>query len=495
MKRTHPITAALAATCSILSIASAEPDNESGTTLIRRGIHSRITSNDDRRRSNPLTDSTPTRNLQTTTCTGNKMMCGCTSTRQSEYRGRFSVTQSGFKCKSWSHVSSSYPDQGLDDGAYCRNPNSVGERAWCFVEDGYGVMWDYCNVAECTVEQEYVDAGTTTTDGCFTTSRYYEIYNDIETIKNSIGNDVDRSHFLGGIVRMVAHDFMDYDMAESNTMGADGCLLFDSPKNAGLTSIWCDSCPLKQLYDSKYSDLSRADFWVASANAVIYLTSVNNALDLRNAFLWGRETTDSCFGSDDRLPTSAGCQEVEGVFLQRMGLTWKDAVALLGAHTLGRAGFSSHHGTWAANDVEAQIFDKSYFDELFGRAWTPRGLGTAQQDWTWISGNPNNSSPKLMLNTDMCLVYDIDSSKQCCSNTRVFKPNGQSRCDNYSNRQCRMYSSSNSRIEATAAAATYLGGTSANSNQTPFYRAFTLAWYKATTNGQYNLNPLSDTCQ
>lgn len=203
-------------------------------------------------------------------------------------------------------------------------------------------------------------------------------------------------------------------MAESNTMGADGCLLFDSPKNAGLTSIWCDSCPLKQLYDSKYSDLSRADFWVASANAVIYLTSVNNALDLRNAFLWGRETTDSCFGSDDRLPTSAGCQEVEGVFLQRMGLTWKDAVALLGAHTLGRAGFSSHHGTWAANDAEAQVFDKSYFDELFGRAWTPRGLGTAQQDWTWISGNPNNSSPKLMLNTDMCLVYDIDSSKQCC---------------------------------------------------------------------------------
>lgn len=286
-------------------------------------------------------------------------------------------------------------------------------------------------------------------------------------------------------------------MAENNPMGADGCLLFDSPKNVGLSSIWCDSCPLKQLYDTKYSDLSRADFWVASANAVIYLTSVNNALDLRNAFLWGRETVDVCLGSDDRLPTSAGCQEVEGVFLQRMGLTWKDAVALLGAHTLGRANaeFSGHHGTWSANDAEAQIFDKSYFEELFGRAWTPRGLGTAKQDWTWISGNPNNPSPKLMLNTDMCLVFDIDSSKQCCSNTRVFKPNGQSRCDNNSNRQCRMYSRSNSRIEATAAAASYLGGSSANSNQTPFYRAFTLAWYKATTNGQYNLKPLKDTCQ
>lgn len=73
-----------------------------------------------------------------------------------------------------------------------------------------------------------------------------------------------------------------------------------------------------------------------AGNAVIFLTSINNSLDLRNTFYWGRTTLDSCSGSDERLPTTAGCQEVEGVFLERMGLTWKDAVALLGAHTLGR---------------------------------------------------------------------------------------------------------------------------------------------------------------
>ena len=54
--------------------------------------------------------------------------------------------------------------------------------------------------------------------------------------------------------------------------------------NVGLGSIWCDSCPLKQLYDEKYSDLSRADFWVAAGNAVVFLTSINNSLDLRNTF-------------------------------------------------------------------------------------------------------------------------------------------------------------------------------------------------------------------
>lgn len=286
---------------------------------------------------------------------------------------------------------------------------------------------------------------------------------------------------------------MDYDNSESIPMGADGCLIFDSPMNAGLSSIWCDSCPLKQLYDAKYSDLSRADFWVVAANAVIYLTSVNNELDLRNTFLWGREDANSCPGSDDRLPTSAGCQEVEAVFLQRMGLTWKDAVALLGAHTIGRAHveFSGHHGSWAANEREAQIFNKKYFEELFGRAWTPRGIGTAKQDWTWVSGNPNNSVAKVMLNTDMCLVYDIDNNKQCCSNTGAFKPNGQSRCANNKNRQCRRHSQNN---PATAAALSYLGGSSPNSNNTPFYKAFTLAWYKATTNGIRGLKPLRDTC-
>jgi hypothetical protein len=242
--------------------------------------------------------------------------------------------------------------------------------------------------------------------------------------------------------------------------------------------------------------LSRADFWIASANAVIYLTSVNNELDLRNTFFWGRETSDICPGSDDRLPTSAGCQEVEGVFLQRMGLSWKDAVALLGAHTLGRgnAEFSGHHGTWAANDAEALIFNKKYYEELIGRAWTPRGLGTTKQDWTWISGNPSNQTPKMMLNTDMCLVYDIDSTKQCCSNTGLFKSNGQSRCDNNANRQCRSYSQNNSRIQATSAVVNYLGGSTPNSNNTPFYNAFTIAWFKATTNGMDNLKPLSDTC-
>lgn len=44
----------------------------------------------------------------------------------------------------------------------------------------------------------------------------------------------------------------------------------------------------------------------------------------------------SCPGSGDRVPTPASCRDVEGTFLGRMGLEWVDAVALLGAHSIGR---------------------------------------------------------------------------------------------------------------------------------------------------------------
>jgi hypothetical protein len=174
--------------------------------------------------------------------------------------------------------------------------------------------------------------------GCFTNNTYDAIDADIEILKNEIGDDTTRSHFLGGIVRLVAHDFMDYD--QNNTtdpMGSDGCFDPDHEANSGLPeSVWCDTCSFKLLYEAKYTHVSRGDFWVAAANAVIRQTSIDNGLDLRDTFVWGRVDAETCVGSGDRLPTPGGCDEVEGVFLTKMGLGWRDAVALMGAHTLGR---------------------------------------------------------------------------------------------------------------------------------------------------------------
>ena len=156
-------------------------------------------------------------------------------------------------------------------------------------------------------------------------------------------------------MELAAHDFMDFDPHKSSPMGPDGCFDANHPDNNGLETIWCPTCELTLLYEEKYSHISRADFWVASTNAVIRQTSVDNALDLRDTFLWGRKDVDSCEGSGDRLPKATGCDETEEVFLRKMGLEWRDAVALMGAHTLGRGDFSGHNGNWVGTDEEAQV--------------------------------------------------------------------------------------------------------------------------------------------
>ncbi|KAL7535299.1 hypothetical protein ACHAXR_007067 [Thalassiosira sp. AJA248-18] len=349
------------------------------------------------------------------------------------------------------------------------------------------------------------------TENCFTVNTYESIDNDIARLKLNIVDSKSRSHFLGGIVRLAAHDFMDFDQNnQTHPMGPDGCFDPSHAANAGLPEeIWCPNCTLTMLYEEKYSHVSRGDFWVASANAVVRQTSINNTLDLRETFMWGRVDADTCPGSGERIPSPEGCGEVEHTFLIKMGLSWKDAVALMGAHTLGRGDeeFSGHHGTWVDTDEDAQnilgvtigqIFDKQYYEEIYLNSWRPRDNGQTQQDWTTgrLSG-PGNT--RVMLNTDMCLVYDIDdiATSTCCSRTGWTYSNGQDRCidSEAAKRRCPMYTQTHERWEAAEAVGEMLGGPYPNNNNVPFYNAYMEAWRKATTVGQANLSPLLENCE
>lgn len=179
--------------------------------------------------------------------------------------------------------------------------------------------------------------------------------------------------------------FMDFNRrSTSRQYGSDGCIDWSDDINAGLDTIWCDDCPLTKVYKEKYAEyVSRADFWVAAANAVTRQTSVNNDLDLIDTFRVGRVDRDSCPGSADRIPEPSGCDAVEETFIDRMGLTWTDAVALMGGHTLGKGDrdFSGHEGVWVDNFQEAMMFDKKYYEELYLNAWRPRP-NNGKQDWT-----------------------------------------------------------------------------------------------------------------
>lgn len=333
---------------------------------------------------------------------------------------------------------------------------------------------------------------------CITTSSYDAIDTDVAAIAALFPDNESKSHFLGGIVRLAAHDFLDYNVSDQTTpYGPDGCIDFNDQANAGLEDIWCTDCDLTTVYLESYSHISRADFWVAAANAVIRQTS-NDGLNLKSTFTWGRIDNEECPSSAARLPEATGCSEVEEVFLNRLGLSYTDAVALIGAHTLGRGNenFSGHHGIWVDTVEESLVFDKRFYEEIIRRPWIPRNLGADNEDWTW--GNPNNGgSPRFMLHTDMCLLFDIEQTFPCCSRTDRFNNAGENQCGDLSETLCASYDEVNPRSAAADAVnlfATGGGNNIGNELNGPFFAAFEVAWIKATTNGWTDLRQLGSNC-
>ena len=207
---------------------------------------------------------------------------------------------------------------------------------------------------------------------CVSESTYADLVADLRFISDELGRlrypdlggdprDRSQGHWLGGIVRLAAHDFMDFhqnpaaDLAGDPTgssQGANGCIDWNvgttGADNAGLEEIWCSSydtnsiayetidagqyaglCPLTELYTGKYAPLgiSRADFWVMAANAVIKMTSRawTDTSDVAHADLdlplrLGRVDLEDCAGiSAHRLPGAQGCDQIQKTFVDQMG--------------------------------------------------------------------------------------------------------------------------------------------------------------------------------
>ena len=210
-----------------------------------------------------------------------------------------------------------------------------------------------------------------------------------------------RGDVIGGLVRLSFHDAGTWSQSEGNG-GPDGCLLFDDPDNGGITEIVAG---IESLYAEWSDRISRADFWALAANAAIVEATPGGAI-AEVPFRFGRVDAASCDYDVGRLPDSEqGYNHVMSWAVDQLGLTMRDVVALMGAHTLGRTepANSGYDGPWVNQDA---VFNNQYYDDMINDPWdheqndfTDLGIGRLTHQW--------NRGGRMMLNTDMALGFDI----------------------------------------------------------------------------------------
>merc|ERR1711970_929941 len=227
---------------------------------------------------------------------------------------------------------------------------------------------------------------------------------EVEAIKKKLRSVV-RGSTLPTAVRLSFHDCVG---------GCDGCLNVNNHDNAGLADLVAslDTLYLANSYDSL---LSRADFWaLAGVYAVDKTIELNNddceeddceVPDSGLVFQWGRTDCDTApfTDVDVGLPSALlNHSNVMSFFTNEFGSDDNETVALLGAHTLGRASSenSGFSGTWIVG--EANFFNNEYYKKLVDSSLSWRHRDAGSDNWQW-----NVQGEVFMLNVDVALYKDI----------------------------------------------------------------------------------------
>jgi catalase (peroxidase I) len=172
------------------------------------------------------------------------------------------------------------------------------------------------------------------------------------------------------------HDAGEVDLGKSDTFGSDGCLS-RSGDNSGLiedtTVVQTVFIPMWQKYCDR---ITRADFFVLLGKLAAERADPTRSFNI--PFQFGRKDNQFCNDGAGRLPQhQPGFPEFQRVFFNQMGLNMNDAVALLGAHTVGHvhphySGFGNKddanffHIRYADNawDESPELFDNQYYKSL-----------------------------------------------------------------------------------------------------------------------------------
>lgn len=138
--------------------------------------------------------------------------CGTTGSNLSDYRCNIATTITGRTCQRWNTKSphqhtrnEDYPNSGLENN-YCRNPDSVPYKPWCYTTDEKK-RWEYCAIPECAEVQSSSTCFPTTTPSSSPTTTPLDVKWGIHepllyvdglsmSINYSINSNIDRSQMF-----------------------------------------------------------------------------------------------------------------------------------------------------------------------------------------------------------------------------------------------------------------------------------------------------------
>jgi len=200
------------------------------------------------------------------------------------------------------------------------------------------------------------------------------------------------------LLRLAWHASGTYDQ-ETKTGGSQGAgMRYEAeggdPANAGLQHARVFLEPVKE----KHPWITYSDLWtLAGVVAIKHMGGPDiNWKPGRTDFV-----DDSRVPPRGRLPDGAQASDhIRQVFTKQMGFTDQEAVALCGAHNVGRchSDRSGWEGPWVGNPTR---FSNLYFKQLLKMKWTIKEWEGPQQFM-----NDSLGEELMMLPTDMALIDD-----------------------------------------------------------------------------------------
>jgi len=236
---------------------------------------------------------------------------------------------------------------------------------------------------------------------------YKAVRDDIAAMMHQPGWD-DGS--IGPILVRIAWHASGTYIKDGNKYGSNGGTMRFEPEasdsaNAGLEKARVMLEPVK----NKHSWISYGDLWtLAGAVAIEEMggPKINWRPGRRDVSETEVKKNPDLVPKPGLLPDAAqGQQHVRDVFY-RMGFSDQEIVALMGAHSLGRAhkDRSGFDGPWTHTPTR---FSNQFFKLLAKSKWAERKLENGPQQW---AGEGINKK-LMMLNTDMAMIHDDEFKK------------------------------------------------------------------------------------